>query len=97
MQRACTDICSRVRPLRIALAVHALVVAAGVLGHVGEVLGPRQRLEHLDGRHDVVVDDLALFVGERAGADGEVLHLVVGQEVGLVAGHVAPAVARRCA
>jgi hypothetical protein len=28
----------------------------------------------------VVVDDLALVVGERAGADGEVLHLVVGQE-----------------
>src|SRR5262245_38452848 len=46
--------------LRVALAVHALVVAAGVLGHVGQVLRPRQRLEHLDGRDDVVVDDLAL-------------------------------------
>ena len=62
MTRACTDICSRVRPLRVALAVHALVVAAGVLRHVPQVLRPGQRLQHLDGGDDVVVDDLALLL-----------------------------------
>jgi hypothetical protein len=78
--RAGTLICSRVSPLRIALAVHALVVAAGVFRHLRQVRGPGQRLEHADGHHDVVVDDLALGVGQRAAADGQVLDLVRRQE-----------------
>src|SRR5690242_19109916 len=78
--------------LRVALAVHALVVAAGVLRHVGEVLGPGQRLEHANRGDDVVVDDLALFLGERARADGEILYLVGAEEIRLVPGDVAPAV-----
>ena len=66
---------------RIALAVHALVVAAGIFRHVLQVPRPGQRLQHLDGHLDVVVDDLALLLGQRAGADGQILDLVVGQEV----------------
>ena len=47
------------------------MVAAGVFGHIFQVLGPRQLFEHLDRCTDVVVDGLAFGLGQRAGADGK--------------------------
>ena len=57
------------------------MVAAGVLRHIFEVLGPGQGFQHLDGRHDVVIDDLAFGLGQRAGADGEVFELFGREEI----------------
>ena len=68
------------------------MVATGVLGHVAQVAGPGQALQHLDGGHDVVVDDAALGARQRARADAQVLHLVVGQKILHPALGVAPAV-----
>ena len=65
---------------------------AGVLGDILEVARPGQRLEHLDRRDDVVVDDLALFLRQRSGPDREVPELVFGQEARRVAGNIGPAV-----
>ena len=48
---------------RVVIAVHALMVAASVLENILQVIGPRQLLEHLDRRADVVVDGLALHFG----------------------------------
>ena len=79
-------------PARIALAVHALVVASRVLRHVLEVPRPRQRLEHPDRDVDVVIDDAPLLARQRAGRDRQVFHLVHGEEVAFRAVGVAPAV-----
>ena len=81
MMRACTDIWSLAQAARIALAVHALVVPARIFGHVGQVLGPGQRFEHPDRHHDMVVDDLALGLGQGAELDGQVGHFVGVEEV----------------
>ena len=39
-----------------------------------------QRLQHLDGHHDVVIDDLALALSERATSDMQIIDFVLGQE-----------------
>ena len=83
------------QPPRIALSVHALVVAAGVLRNVAEVLRPGQRLEHLDRGHDVVIDDFALLRVERAPRDAEVLDFILRQEVHARSRRVGPAVRGR--
>jgi hypothetical protein len=44
-------------------------------GTLRQVLGPGQLLQHLDGGDDVVVDDVAFLLRQRAGADGQVLEL----------------------
>ena len=77
---------------RITFAIHTFVVAAGVFGHMGQVLGPRQGFEHLNGEVYVMVDDLAFFGGECAGADGQVLDLIFGQEIAFLARRIDPAV-----
>ena len=64
------------QPARVTLAIHALVMAARVFRYVLQVFGPGQGFQHLDGDHDVVIDDLALRGGERAGTDGEILDLI---------------------
>src|SRR5216117_1145245 len=50
---------------RITLPVHALVVTPGVLRYVTQMLRPRQRFQHLDGRNDMVIDLLSLHNEER--------------------------------
>ena len=77
-------------PFGVSAPVHALVVPARVFGHVLEVARPGQRLQHPVGGHDVVVDDVALGLGQRARPDGEVLHLVRRQKTGLYALRIAP-------
>src|SRR6202007_2967353 len=57
---------------RIARTVHLFMVPAGVFRHALEVFRPKQRFEHAYRHRNVVVDDLALVLGQRAGAYGEV-------------------------
>ena len=66
------------------------MVPARVFGHVLEVARPGQGLQHPVGGDDVVVDDVALCLGQRARPDGEVLHLVRRQKTGLYALRIAP-------
>ena len=66
------------------------MVAASVFGHVPQMLGPGQLLEHLDGRHDVLVDGRALGRSQGAGSNRQILQLVGRQERGLYAVNVAP-------
>jgi len=74
----------------IALSVHALVVAPGVLRHFAQVCGPRQRLEHLDRGDDVMVDRFALLLGERAAGDRQVLDLVLVEKIRTLPRDVGP-------
>src|SRR5258706_8608648 len=79
---------------RVALPVHALVVTAGVLRHFGQVFGPRQRFQHLDGGDDVVIDRLSLLAGECTAGDREIPDLVLGEKIGSPPRDVYPFVAR---
>ena len=45
----------------------------GDLGDVLQMLGEGQTVEHQDGLHDVVVDDVALFGRQRAAGDAQVV------------------------
>jgi hypothetical protein len=63
-------------PARVTLAIHPLMVAAGILGYVLQVFWPRQRLKHLDRDLYVVVDDLPLRCGQRACTDSQVFNFV---------------------
>ncbi|MNV35918.1 hypothetical protein D3C71_1273790 [compost metagenome] len=66
------------------------MVAARILRHVLEVPWPGQRLQHLDGGNDVVIDGVALGLVQGAGSDGEVLHLLGRKEACLHPLRVAP-------
>ena len=70
------------------------MVTARVLRHILEVPGPWQCFQHLDGGNDVVIDDLALILGQGASPNRQVLQLVFGQEACLVSGHIRPAILR---
>src|SRR6266853_351264 len=66
---------------RITLPVHALVVTPGVLRNVTQMLRPRQRFQHLDGRNDMVIDLLSLLVVERTPGDRKILDFIIGEEI----------------
>ena len=68
-------------------------MSACVFRHAPKMLGPGQRLQHVNGGDDVVVDDLALLGGKRAARNAEVLDLVIGKEMGGIARLVQPLVA----
>ena len=75
---------------RVAGAIHFFVMTARILGYVLQVLRKRQRFEHLDGRDDVIVDDLALLVIEGATLDTQVHRFIVGNQRPAVAAGVDP-------
>ena len=57
------------------------------------MLRPRQRFQHLDRGNDVMVDRLALLVGERAFGDRQILDFVLSEKVGGPTRDVGPLVA----
>ena len=61
--------------LGVARAIHFLVMAASDLRHAAHVLGERQVRQHDHRLHDVLVDLVAILVGERAARDREVVQL----------------------
>jgi len=56
------------------------------------MLGPGQGFEHLDGGHDVVVDDFPLAGGQCAGANAEIFNFLGAQKLGINARRTAPSV-----
>src|SRR5882762_6628037 len=66
---------------RITLPVHALVVTPGVLRDFTQMLRPRQRFQHLDGRKDMVIDLVSLLVVERTPGDRKILDFIIGEEI----------------
>ena len=46
----------------IALPIHALVMAAGKLGDIPEMPGPRQRFEHPDRCDDMMIDNIVATI-----------------------------------
>ncbi len=75
---------------RIAQAVHALVMSARIFRYIFKMFRPGQRFEHLDRDLDMMIDDLTLSGGQRAGTYCQVLDLVAAQKVFLPACAVAP-------
>ncbi|MNL17398.1 hypothetical protein D3C87_1384900 [compost metagenome] len=79
----------------VAGAVHFFVVAASNLRHVAQMLGEGQVAEHQDRLHDMVVDDVALFAGQGAAGNAQVIEFAA---VVLVARYIefeAPGIVRR--
>src|SRR6266704_5779566 len=67
------------QPTRITLPVHALVVTPRVLRYVTQMLRPRQRFQHLDGRNDMVIDLLLRLVVARTLGAREIVISITGE------------------
>ena len=66
------------------------MVTARVLGHVFQMFGPGQLLQHLDGGDNVVVDDSAFRRRQGARPNCQVLQFIGTQKLGLQSVHIAP-------
>ena len=64
------------QPFRVALAIHPFVVATGIFRNAFEVFWPGQRLQHLDGGHDVIVNDITLRSRQCTSAYTQIFRLV---------------------
>ena len=64
-----------VQAFGVTLAIHPFMVPTGNLGNVAQIAGEGQAAEHEDGLHNVIVDDVALFSGQCAPGDAQVVKL----------------------
>ena len=71
----------RRQPPRVAFTVKALMMGAGNRRNFSQMIGKRQRLEHVDGCDDMILDRLALLTCQRPLVDTEVIDLIVREQV----------------